>query len=197
MSNDWLPGPRAEILAMCHNWISYMTAERRTAWGIPQDQFTELQGLCDAADALLQKAQDEAERTHVITVECQAAFAALSAKMRYFRDRFFKVPPLTEGDWAALSYPGGLPKSLRLFGLGVCGYAANSTNNVWSFGKAKTPPFRRGRRGHDGLRLLPLRKPEGGSGPVGACCFSHYTLTAETTWSLPAGRRGYLLRRCS
>jgi hypothetical protein len=89
---------------MCRKWISYMTAERRTAWGIPQDQFTELQGLCDAADTLLQKAADEAERTHVITVECQAAFTLLNAKMRYFRDRFFKIPPLTEGDWAALGF---------------------------------------------------------------------------------------------
>jgi hypothetical protein len=89
---------------MCHNWLNYMTAERRTAWGIPQDQFTELQGLYGNAESLLQKAMDEAERTHVITVECQAAFTLLSAKMRYFRDRFFKMPPLTEGDWAALGF---------------------------------------------------------------------------------------------
>jgi hypothetical protein len=28
---DWMPGKRADQLAMCRNWISYMTAERRTA----------------------------------------------------------------------------------------------------------------------------------------------------------------------
>jgi hypothetical protein len=118
---DWLPGKRADQLAMCRNWLGYMTAEKRTSWGIPQDQFTELQTLFGAAATLLQKAQDEAERTHGITVECQAACAALTARMRYFRDRFFEVQPLTEGDWAALGFrprdahqtasgaPGGLP----------------------------------------------------------------------------------------
>jgi hypothetical protein len=25
-------------------------------------------------------------------------------KMRFFRYRYFKVPPLTEGDWAALGF---------------------------------------------------------------------------------------------
>ncbi|MDR2537386.1 MAG: hypothetical protein LBC46_03670, partial [Treponema sp.] len=54
--------------------------------------------------ALLQKAQNNAERTHVITVECQEAFRVLEAKMRFFRDRYFKIPPLSEGDWAALGF---------------------------------------------------------------------------------------------
>jgi hypothetical protein len=89
---------------MCRNWLNYMTAERRAAWGVPQERFTELQTLFGAAETLLQKALDEAERTHVITVECQAAFTALCAKMRFFRDRYFKMPPLTEGDWAALGF---------------------------------------------------------------------------------------------
>jgi hypothetical protein len=83
---------------------NYLTAERRTAWGIPQDQFTELQTLFGVAETLLQKALDEAERTRVITVECQTAFAALTAKMRFFRDRYFKMPPLTGADWAALGF---------------------------------------------------------------------------------------------
>jgi hypothetical protein len=89
---------------MCLNWINYMTTERRTAWGIPAADFTELGTLYGAAQALLQKAEDADERTHVITVECQAAFKALEAKMRFFRDRFFKMPPLSEGDWAALGF---------------------------------------------------------------------------------------------
>jgi hypothetical protein len=67
-------------------------------------EFTELGSLFGTAQALLRKARDEAERTHVITVECQAAFKALTAKMRFFRDRYFKIPPLTEGDWAALGF---------------------------------------------------------------------------------------------
>jgi hypothetical protein len=101
---DWMPGPRAKVLAMCRNWLAYMTTEQRTAWGIPDAEFTALTALFQAAEALLEKSEDEAERTHVIPVECQAAFKALEAKMRFFRDRYFKIPPLTGGDWAALGF---------------------------------------------------------------------------------------------
>jgi hypothetical protein len=101
-NDDWMPGPRSEMLAMCRNWINYMTAERRTAWGVPAAEFTELGTLFGAAQTLLQKATDEDERTRVITVECQAAFKALEAKMRFFRNRYFK--PLDGGDWAALGF---------------------------------------------------------------------------------------------
>ncbi|MDR2184098.1 MAG: hypothetical protein LBO80_00295 [Treponema sp.] len=87
---------------MCDNWIVYMTAARRTAWGVPQEQYNELSNLYDAARELLRKAMDDDERTRVITVECQAAFKALKAKMRFFKDRYFKLSPLTEGDLAAL-----------------------------------------------------------------------------------------------
>jgi hypothetical protein len=89
---------------MCLSWILYLTAARRTAWGVPEAEFTELSGLYSAAQALLQKARNDAERAHVITVECQEAFKALEAKMRFFRDRYFKLPPLSEGDWAALGF---------------------------------------------------------------------------------------------
>ena len=89
---------------MCRKWLAYLIEALRIAWGIPATDFTELETLFIAAETLLIKAQDEAERTHVITVECQAAFKALSAKMRFFRDRYFKIPPLSEGDWAALGF---------------------------------------------------------------------------------------------
>jgi hypothetical protein len=56
-------------------------------WSVPQAEFTKLGTLFAAAEALLQMARDENERTHVITVECQAAFKVLEAKMRFFRDR--------------------------------------------------------------------------------------------------------------
>jgi hypothetical protein len=82
---------------MAHEQITYMTSERRTAWGIPQDKFTEHGTSYGAAQAALQKVLDKAERTHVMTVECQQAFDALKKVMRYFRDRFFKIPPL----WAS------------------------------------------------------------------------------------------------
>ena len=116
MSTDWLPGPRTEILAMCRKWIAYLIATLRTAWGIPEAEFTELGTLFQAAETLLIKAQDEAERTHVITVECQAAFKTLSAKMRFFRDRYFKIRPLADGDWAALDFrqKARTPRQYRL-----------------------------------------------------------------------------------
>jgi hypothetical protein len=89
---------------MCRKWLAYLIEALRITLGIPATEFTELGNLFNEAETLLTKAQDEAERTHVITVECQAAFKALSAKMRFFRDRYFKIPPLTEGDWVALGF---------------------------------------------------------------------------------------------
>ncbi|MDR2634332.1 MAG: hypothetical protein LBC51_12040 [Treponema sp.] len=41
-SSDWLPGTRTGILAMCLSWILYPTQARRTAWGVPEAEFTEL-----------------------------------------------------------------------------------------------------------------------------------------------------------
>jgi hypothetical protein len=89
---------------MCRKWIAYMTGSLLTAWNVPAEQFTELKALFEKAEALLQKAMDISERTHVITIECQAAFVALKEKMRFFRDRYFKLPPLSEADWAALGF---------------------------------------------------------------------------------------------
>jgi hypothetical protein len=63
---DWMPGRRADQLVMCRNWIGIMTAEVRTAWGIPQDQFLELGTLFGAAQTLLQKAESS-DRTAVIS----------------------------------------------------------------------------------------------------------------------------------
>jgi hypothetical protein len=93
-----------EVLALARQQIAYMTPERRTAWGIPPEQFTEYGTLFGAAQAAFQKVQNKAERTHVQTVQCQEAFAALEAKMRFIRDRWHKIPPLTQEDWAALGY---------------------------------------------------------------------------------------------
>ncbi|MDR2663376.1 MAG: hypothetical protein LBC31_10320 [Treponema sp.] len=81
-----------------------MTPERRTAWGIPGADFTELETLFAAAEELLRKTSDEAEGTHVITVQVRKAFGAMKVKMRFFRNRFFKIPPLDEADWAALGF---------------------------------------------------------------------------------------------
>jgi hypothetical protein len=102
--SDWLPRGRAEVLAMCQNWLLYLTDTRRKIWGVVTADFTALRDLFSEAEALAQKVQDEAERTHVVTVECAAALKALTVRMRDFRGRYFRMPPLTEGDWAALGF---------------------------------------------------------------------------------------------
>jgi hypothetical protein len=79
---------------MCRSWISVMTVEVRTAWGIPAPQFTELGLLFAAAQELLQKASG-GERTPVINEQCREAFGALTGKMRFFKGHFFLVPPWT------------------------------------------------------------------------------------------------------
>jgi hypothetical protein len=92
---------------MARNWIGYMTAERRTAWGIPQAQFVELGTVFSDAQTALQKATDDTQRTPVVTVECNVAFKALEAKMRFFKKHYFLVPPLTLLDLSGLGLPLG------------------------------------------------------------------------------------------
>jgi hypothetical protein len=81
-----------------------MTTERQAAWGIPAAELTALGDLYATAQALLRKASEAAERTSVVTAELQEAFKAFCAAMRRFRDRWFKIPPLTLGDWIALGF---------------------------------------------------------------------------------------------
>ena len=109
--SDWFPGPRAGVMDMCQNWIEYMTEARRTAWAVPAAEYTDLRTLCMAAEVLFQKAKDITERTAGLTAECQESFKALEAKMRFFRDRYFKMPPLTVGDLAALGLHSRKPPS--------------------------------------------------------------------------------------
>ena len=102
-TSDWLPTKRMELLVMVRNWIAILIAEIRTAWNIPQAQFTELEQLYNAADGLLQKAQSS-ERTSVITEQCKEAFDALIAKMRFFKSHYFLVPPLGNADLVNLGF---------------------------------------------------------------------------------------------
>ena len=101
-SARWMPGTRDGQLAMATNWVAYMTAARRTAWGIPQDRYNEFANLRDAAAAALQKAKDDTQRTPVVTGQCQAAFKALGAGMRFMKGHYFLVPPLTLEDLIAM-----------------------------------------------------------------------------------------------
>jgi hypothetical protein len=98
--DNWLPGRREEQLAMAKNWVK-VAGLNKTAWGIPPAEISELGDLAaDAADAL-EKAMS-ADRTQVITARCKAAFEALVAKMRFFKNHYFLVPPLTDTDLVSL-----------------------------------------------------------------------------------------------
>jgi hypothetical protein len=99
-----MPRPRDGILAMCRNWTGYITEARRTAWGIPQEQLTELVNRFNTAEALLRKDLDADERTRVVAARCRAAFKSLTAYMRSFRSQYCRIPPLSGGDWAALGF---------------------------------------------------------------------------------------------
>ena len=103
-NGDWLPRSRNGALAMAGKQIAYMTADRRTAWGIPQDKFAGYGTAYGAAQAALQRVQDKAERNHVDTVACNLAFDALREIMRFFRNHYFLMPPLTKVDWAELGF---------------------------------------------------------------------------------------------
>jgi hypothetical protein len=112
--DDWMPASRRDQAAMCRNWIGFLTAERRAAWGIPADRFGELENLHTAAQALLRKSADRAERTAVVTVRVEAAFRAMKGLMRFFKNHYFLLPPLDESDLASLGLrpkrpPGPVP----------------------------------------------------------------------------------------
>jgi hypothetical protein len=101
---DWMPGKRAEVLAMCRNWLAYLTPERRAAWGIPEAVFGGLADFFAAAGTWLERWADAGKRTRVVTVQTRAAFKALKDAMRGMKDRYFRMPPLLPSDWAALGF---------------------------------------------------------------------------------------------
>jgi hypothetical protein len=88
---------------MARNWISIINSPVSPPnWGIPPAEMTEFVTLHDTAQTILQKAENDAERTTVVTAQCNAAFKALTAKMRFFKKHYFLVPPLTDSDLISL-----------------------------------------------------------------------------------------------
>jgi hypothetical protein len=88
---------------MVRQWIQVLSdAAVRTAWGIPTAAFTELGNRWDAAQAALEKARNENERTPVANAQCKAAFDAMREYARDFKKRYFLVPPLTDADLVSL-----------------------------------------------------------------------------------------------
>jgi hypothetical protein len=108
VNTDWFPTRRELQLAMAQNWLTILNPNPgppppppTPPWNIPPEEVTELQTLTDAAQTMLALAQSSA-RTEVITAECKAAFEALTAKMRFFKSRYFLEPPLTDADLISL-----------------------------------------------------------------------------------------------
>jgi hypothetical protein len=140
----------------------------------------ELGTLFGAAQALLQQAMDDDERTHVITVECAAAFKALIAKMRYFRDRFFKLPPLSEGDWAALGFrqkdphptPIPPPKGVPAVSLSYPGGPHAITAHLGPLAGTQEPDL----RGNYGFAVYMGIMPPGGATLEQAASKKHYLM---------------------
>jgi hypothetical protein len=100
MSTDWMPGRRADIITMAKVWntVIYRNAKK---WNIPDEVLTELERLTEEAQDALGDAMS-ANRNAVITAKCTMAFDALTAKMRFIKDRYFKEPPLRESDFIEL-----------------------------------------------------------------------------------------------
>ncbi|MDR1306272.1 MAG: hypothetical protein LBK74_01690 [Treponema sp.] len=101
---DWLSGTRNGVLAMAKDQISYTTTDRRTTWGISQERFLEYGTAYGAAQAALTKVENTAERNHVDTVACNEAFDILKGVMRFFKNHYYLMPPLTKIDWAELGF---------------------------------------------------------------------------------------------
>jgi hypothetical protein len=99
---DWLPGRRGGKIVMCRNWLAVMTPETREAWGIPEGRFGELAARFAAAAALLEQAEDRDRRTRVVSEGCRAAFKALEATMRFFKNHYLLLSPLGPVDFARL-----------------------------------------------------------------------------------------------
>jgi hypothetical protein len=88
---------------MARNWISIINNPVSPPnWGIPPVQMTEFVTLYDTADTVLQKAENDTERTMVVTAQCNAAFIALTEKIRFIKNHYFLLPPLTEADLVSL-----------------------------------------------------------------------------------------------
>jgi hypothetical protein len=88
---------------MARNWVSIINPPVSPPdWGIPPAEITGFVALYDTAQAALEKTQNDAERTTVVTAQCSAAFKALTDKMRFFKKHYFLTPPLTDADLISL-----------------------------------------------------------------------------------------------
>ncbi|AEF83246.1 hypothetical protein [Leadbettera azotonutricia] len=115
-SSKWLPGTREGQLEMARTWSTVLSSNAK-AWSIPAAELTGLNSLVSASAKALDAATGEG-RGPVNTAKCKAAFEALVGKMRFIKERYFFMPPLTDADRVSLGLkpkdtvrsPKGVPK---------------------------------------------------------------------------------------
>jgi hypothetical protein len=101
MRSDWLPGKRTDQLAMANDWVR-LFRQNGQKWNIPTDVEREFETLTEQAQDALYFASSADTRTPVTTAKCKAAFDELIPEMRDIKDRYFKLPPLTDPDIISL-----------------------------------------------------------------------------------------------
>ena len=99
-NDDWIPGKRDDQLNMGEVWMTVM-AQKIAAWGIPQTEVTALVDIVATAQAALAAAKGS-DRNKKTTAACKTAFLALIKKLRFLKERYVHMPPLTEVDYVAL-----------------------------------------------------------------------------------------------
>jgi hypothetical protein len=98
---DWIPHLREDQLILSRLWQNVITTSKASAWGIPAAEMTALKNLTTAADAALLANQPRV-RNSVTVTQCNAAFTELVGKMRFLKNHYFLLPPLTNTDIASL-----------------------------------------------------------------------------------------------
>ena len=99
-NSDWLPSRREFQLTMAKCWILVL-GEKNSAWGIPNEEVSELTKLVEEAEKIMAKALSS-ERTMIVTAQCKEAFGNLAAFMRNLKNQYFFSPPLTDDDFISL-----------------------------------------------------------------------------------------------
>jgi hypothetical protein len=99
-NSKWLPGSREGQLEMAKTWSTVLGSKAK-ALGIPAAELTDLNSRISMAAKALDAANGEG-RGPVNTAKCKAAFEAMVAKMRFIKERYFFMPPLTDADRISL-----------------------------------------------------------------------------------------------
>jgi len=102
MSTDWLPTKQADILAMAKTWIEVLTEGNRWEdWDFLESEFQELKRLYAEARFAFDQ-NNSASRGPVTAEALRRTLAALTAHMRWIRQRRLFSPPLTSDDLISL-----------------------------------------------------------------------------------------------